>query len=251
MLATRIIARLDVKTPLGVVKGRRMDGLRVVGDPLSLALQAEVDEADELLVMDVVASLYGRGPDVNLVAALSNWLTTPLTVGGGIQSVGEVRALLRAGADRVAVNSAALARPALLGEIARAFGSQAVAVAIDAKRTPAGWTAYTLGGREPSGRAVVTWAAESVDAGAGEILLTSVDHDGMNDGGDLPLIRAVATACPHTPIVASGGFATTEHVVAALDAGADAVAVASLLHAQGLARLKADLATQGRVIRWG
>jgi cyclase len=250
MLATRVIARLDVKAPQGVVKGRRMDGLRVVGPPAAVALEAEAAGADEILLLDVVASLYGRGPDLDLIRWTAAWLATPLTVGGGIRTLGDVRAVMRAGADKVAVNTAALARPGLLREIAEAYGRQALVASLEAKRIGPGWTAYTCGGREPSGRPVAEWAAMAVAQGAGEVLLTSVDHDGMGDGPDLALIRAVTAACPDTPLVYSGGIATADHARAALAAGADAVAVASLLHTMGLGRLKVDLADAGVAIRW-
>ena len=228
MLLPRLIARLDIKGK-NVVKGVHMEGLRIVGQPQEMA-QQYAEDADELLYIDTVASLYGRNQLKTLLEQTSENTFIPITVGGGIRSVEDVRELLRAGADKCAVNTAAIRDPDLIRRIADICGSQAIVVSIEAKRSSANsWEALTDNGRERTGRDAVAWAAHAVQLGAGEILLTSVDQDGTRRGFDLGLIRAVAERCP-VPLVVSGGMGCVEHALQAFQAGADAVAMASVLH---------------------
>lgn len=227
MLLPRLIARLDIKGK-NVVKGIHMEGLRVVGQPHELA-QQYAEEACELLYIDTVASLYGRNQLKTLLEQTCENTFIPITVGGGIRSLEDVRGLLRAGADKCAINTAAIKNPELIQAIADACGSQALVVSIEAKRTADGWEALTNNGRERTGQDAVAWAALSVQLGAGEILLTSVDQDGTRRGFDVGLVRAVSAICP-VPLVVSGGMGCIEHAAAAFQAGADAVAMASVLH---------------------
>jgi imidazole glycerol-phosphate synthase subunit HisF len=248
-LATRVIARLDIKQTLGVVKGVRMEGLRVIGDPRTLATRYAFD-ADELLYLDVTASLYGRNALLDLVrwtAGGEVWI--PLTVGGGLRSVDDVRAVLRAGADKAALNTAALARPTLITDCAQAFGSQAIVASLEIKRTRVGWEPYALGGREVTGRDALAWAVECVERGAGELLVTSIDRDGTRAGFDVEFLAALAPLVT-VPIVASGGCGVAADAVRAIRAGADAVAVATYLHSGGsMAAIKAALAAHHIEVR--
>lgn len=222
----RLIPRLDIKGP-NCVKSIAFEGLRVVGEPGALA-RKYAKEADEIIYLDTVASLYGRNQLAALLEQTTSEVFIPVTVGGGIGSLQDARRVLNAGADKVAINTAAIKRPELITELAGYFGSQAVVVSIEAKRQPAGgWEAYTDNGRERSGRDAVAWAAECVERGAGEILITSVDRDGTRRGFDLDLIRAVA-GLP-VPVVASGGMGSIEDARSAYEAGA-CVAIASVLH---------------------
>jgi cyclase len=227
-LPPRVIARLDVKAP-NLVKGIHLEGFRVIGSPEAHALGYYEQGADELLYMDIVASLYQRNNIVDLVARTASEVFVPLTVGGGVRKVDDVYALLRAGADKVAINTGAVHNPALLRDASRVFGSQCVVLSIEAKKTSRGWEAYTDNGRERTGLDVLEWVKRGVDAGAGEILVTSVDQEGTRRGLDLELIRAVASCVP-VPLIACGGAGTPRHVVEGVLAGADGVAVASLLH---------------------
>jgi cyclase len=219
----RLIPCLDVAAG-SVVKGVRFQALRVVGDPVELGAAYSDAGADELVFLDVAASVEERRSLVELAARVADLVSIPFTVGGGIRSVDDADALVRAGADKVSVNSAAVARPELVTELARRFGSQAVVVAIDA----AGGQVVTHGGTRRTGRLAVDWAAEAAVRGAGEILLTSVDADGTREGYDLELTRAVAAAVP-VPVIASGGAGTAAHVAAALEV-AQAALLASILH---------------------
>jgi cyclase len=230
MANVRLIARLDIKGP-NLIKGVRLEGLRVIGDPQEYARRYYEAGADELIYMDVVASLYGRNNLTGIVRYTAENVFIPLTVGGGIRSVEDVKLLLRSGADKVCLNTAAIARPELLQEIANRFGSQCVVLSIEAKRrTGGGWECFTDNGREHTERDVVDWAKQAVTLGAGEILLTSIDQEGTRKGFDLDLIRAVSTAVP-IPVIASGGMGSTDHLVAAVrDGKADAVAMADILH---------------------
>jgi len=227
-LKIRLVARLDVKGP-NVVKGVRLEGLRVVGDPGELADRYVSDGIDELIYMDIVASLYGRNSLVDVVRRAAERIFVPLTIGGGVRSVADAEILLRAGADKVAVNTAAHARPALLTEIAETFGSQCCVLSVEAQREGSGWTAFTDNGRERTGRDVLEWIREAVDRGAGEVLLTSVDREGTRRGFDCELVSEVADAV-RVPIVASGGFGQTDHAVSVVRSGASAVAIADALH---------------------
>ncbi|HDZ73718.1 MAG TPA: imidazole glycerol phosphate synthase subunit HisF [Aurantimonas coralicida] len=227
-LAFRLIARLDIKAP-NLIKTVRLEGVRVVGDPQEYAKRYDQEGIDEILYIDVVASLYQRNSLASLVEWTSEHAFVPVTVGGGVRSTIDARALLRAGADKLALNTAAVERPGLITEIAEKFGSSTIAVQIDAKRKASSWEAYSDGGRQPTGKDVVVWAQDAVEQGAGEVLLTSIDHEGTGQGFDLELIRAVAGAVP-VPVVASGGFGESSHAVSAALAGASGVAIAGALH---------------------
>ena len=231
MLCKRLIPCLDGKDGR-VVKGVRFVELRDAGDPVAAALAYDDQGADELVFLDITASHEGRATMLDVVRRTAEGIYMPLTVGGGIRSLGDIRTLLRAGADKVSLNTAALERPALIDEAARAFGSQCIVVAIDAKATGAGgsWQVHTHGGRRPAGRDAVEWAREVERLGAGEILLTSMDRDGTGAGYDLALTRAVSEAVS-VPVIASGGVGTLDHLREGVVEGrADAVLVASLFH---------------------
>jgi len=225
-----LIARLDIKGP-NLIKGIHLEGLRVVGDPQEYARRYYEAGADELVYMDIVASLYGRNNLTEIVKRAAQDIFIPMTVGGGVRSVDDAKQLLRAGADKIAVNTAAIARPELITEISRRFGSQCMVLSIEAKQVGENkWEAYTDNGRERTGVDVVEWAIKGCGLGAGEILLTSVDREGTRKGFDVALVRAVATAVP-IPVIASGGMGTTEHLVEVIKIGeADAVAMADVLH---------------------
>lgn len=230
----RLIARLDIKGP-NLIKGVHLEGLRVIGDPNLYARKYYEQGADELLYMDVVASLYGRNSLVEIVSRAAHDVFVPMTVGGGVRSIDDVRLLLRAGADKVAINTAATKRPELISEIARRFGSQCTVLSIEAKRVaPGRWEAYTDNGRERTGLDVVEWAVRGMELGAGEILLTSVDQEGTRKGFDVELVRAVENAVP-VPVIASGGMGGIEHFLSVVREGrASAVAMADVLHYQRL-----------------
>jgi imidazole glycerol-phosphate synthase subunit HisF len=226
----RLIARLDIKGP-NLIKGVHLEGLRVIGDPQKYARRYYDAGADELLYIDIVASLYGRNNLLGVVRRAAEEVFIPMTVGGGIRSVDDVRDVLRAGADKVAINTAAVRRPELISEVAGRFGSQCAVLSIEAKRIAEGrWEAYTDNGRERTGRDVIEWARRGVELGAGEILLTSVDQEGTRKGFDLALVRAVTDAV-QIPVIASGGMGSADHLVAVVkEGGADAVAMADILH---------------------
>ena len=226
----RLIARLDIKGP-NLIKGIHLEGLRVVGDTQEYARRYYEAGADELVYMDIVASLYGRNNLTEIVKRAAQDIFIPMTVGGGVRSVDDAKQLLRAGADKIAVNTAAIARPELITGISRRFGSQCMVLSIEAKQVGENkWEAYTDNGRERTGVDVVEWAIKGCELGAGEILLTSVDREGARKGFDVALVRAVATAVP-IPVIASGGMGTTEHLVEVIKIGeADAVAMADVLH---------------------
>jgi cyclase len=252
MLTKRLIPCLDVKAGR-VVKGVQFVDLRDAGDPVEAALAYDAQGADELVFLDITASHEGRAIMLDVVRRTAEGIYMPLTVGGGVRALDDIRALLRAGADKVSLNTAALDRPALVGEAARAFGSQCIVVAVDARREDARWGVYTHGGRRPAGRDAVAWAREAEDLGAGEILLTSMDRDGTGDGYDLALTRAVADAVG-VPVIASGGAGSLEHLREAVtDGGADAALVASLFHfgRHTVAEAKAYLGERGVPVRLG
>jgi len=222
------------------------------GDPIGLAARYVAEGADEICFLDITASHEGRDTMLDVVRRTAERVFVPLTVGGGVRTVEDMRATLRAGADRVTVNTAAVERPALIAECAEAFGAQCVVLAVDAKSRPGGgWEVYTNGGRTPTGLDAVAWAAEGARLGAGEILLTSMDRDGTQDGYDLELLEAVRSAVP-VPVIASGGAGTIEHCVMALAVNrADAVLAASIFHRRqiGIADLKRGLAAAGIPVR--
>ncbi|MGH2915420.1 MAG: imidazole glycerol phosphate synthase subunit HisF [Solirubrobacteraceae bacterium] len=225
----RVIPCLDVDRGR-VVKGVEFVDLRDAGDPVELASRYDAAGADELVLLDITATSDRRGTVVALASRVADELFIPFTIGGGIRSAADAQAVLDAGADKVSVNSAALARPELLDELARTFGSQCVVLAIDARRRGTDrWEAHLAGGRTPTGRDAVAWAREGEQRGAGEILLTSMDRDGSGAGYDLELTRAAAGAVG-VPVIASGGAGRLEDLPGAIEAGADAVLLASILH---------------------
>jgi imidazole glycerol-phosphate synthase subunit HisF len=228
----RVIPCLDVDAGR-VVKGTNFVGLRDAGDPVELAARYDAEGADELVFLDITATHEKRDTIVELARRTANEVFIPFTIGGGISSVADAQAVLDAGADKIAVNSSALARPELINELAQMFGTQCVVVAIDAKRRErsTGWDVYVAGGRrQVEGREAVSWAREAAERGAGEVLLTSMDRDGTTDGYELELTRAVADAVD-VPVIASGGAGELEHLVAAIaEGGADAVLCASIFH---------------------
>jgi len=228
-LAARVVPCLDV-TAGRVVKGVGFVELRDAGDPVELAARYDAEGADELVFLDITASSEGRETLYDVVAATAEQVFIPLTVGGGVRSVGDVRRLLRAGADKVGLNTAAIARPELVSEAADAFGAQCVVVAIDARRRGSGWEVVTHGGRTATGRDAVAWAAEIEARGAGEVLLTSIDRDGTGHGFDLDLLRAVGDAV-NLPVIASGGAGSAADMVAGVvEGGASAVLAATIFH---------------------
>jgi len=254
MLLRRIIPCLDVKDGR-VVKGVRFVALRDAGDPVEAAAAYDAAGADELAFLDITASHEGRGTLLDVVARTADRVFLPLTVGGGVRAVEDVRKLLLAGADKVAINTAAVERIDLVREAADRFGAQAIVVAVDARARTGGkgWEVFTHGGRRPTGKDAVEWAAAVAEAGAGEILLTSMDRDGTRAGYDLALTRAVADAVP-VPVIASGGAGTLAHLVAGfVDGRADAVLAASIFHFGELtiADARRALAEAGVPVRGG
>jgi cyclase len=252
----RVIPCLDVDAGR-VVKGVNFAGLRDAGDPVELAARYDTEGADELTFLDISASSSGRETTYDVVRRTAEQVFIPLTVGGGVRTVDDVDALLRAGADKVGVNTAAIARPELLREIAERFGRQVLVLSADARRvplgeapTPSGFEVTTHGGRRSTGIDAVEWAARAADLGAGEILLNSMDADGTRGGFDLPLIRLVRAAV-HVPVIASGGAGAVEHFLPAVTAGADAVLAASVFHFGDLTigAVKQALRTGGVTVR--
>jgi cyclase len=229
-LAKRIIPCLDVDNGR-VVKGVKFVNIRDAGDPVEIARRYDEQGADELTFLDITASSDNRETIVHVVERVADQVFIPLTVGGGIRKVEDVRRMLNAGADKVAINTAAVHRPELIREASDHFGSQAIVVAVDARQAGAGrWEVYTHGGRKPTGLDAVAWAKKMAEFGAGEILLTSMDRDGTRDGFDLPLTRAVCDAVP-IPVIASGGVGNLDHLAdGVLEGHADAVLAASIFH---------------------
>jgi cyclase len=248
----RVIPCLDVDAGQ-VVKGIQFLGLRRAGDPVELAARYDEQGADEVVFLDITASAEARDTIVDVARRTAEEVFIPFTVGGGVRSADDARRLLRAGADKVSVNTAAVARPPLVGELAQEFGAQCVVVAIDARKRPdaAGWEVYTHGGRTATGLDAVGWAVQVCGRGAGEILLTSMDRDGTRDGYDLELTRAVADAVP-VPVIASGGVGTLDHLAEGLlQGGADAVLAASIFHfgEHTVGEAKAHMAERGIAVR--
>lgn len=226
----RLIARLDVKGN-NLIKGIHLEGLRVIGSPNEYARHYYLQGADELIYMDSVASLYGRNHLAEIIRAAAQDIFIPMTVGGGVRSIADVNEILRAGADKVAVNTAAVENPKLITEIAKNFGRQCMVISIEAKQLEKNkWEVYTYNGRERTGLDVIEWAERAVDMGAGEILLTSVDRDGTRKGFDVELIKAISSKV-EVPVIASGGMGKPEDLLHAVNkGGADAVAMADILH---------------------
>jgi cyclase len=256
MRTVRVIPCLDVDDGR-VVKGVRFTDLFDAGDPVELAARYDAQGADELVFLDITASSDNRRTMVDVVARTAEQVFIPFTVGGGVRAVDDARRLLRAGADKVGVNTAAVDRPALIAELADEFGSQCVVVAVDARRRPdappdaPAWEVFTHGGRTSTGRDALAWAERCAELGAGELLVTSMDRDGTRDGFDLELTRSVADRCP-VPLVASGGVGELDHLVAgAVDGAADAVLAASIFHLGEftVAEAKAHLAAAGVAVR--
>ncbi len=253
----RVIPCLDVNAGR-VVKGVEFLDIRDAGDPVELAAHYDREGADEVVFLDITATHEKRDTIAKLARSTADEVFVPFTIGGGIRSIDDAQAVLDAGADKVSVNSAVLQRPQLIDELAGVFGAQCVVVAIDAKARAApdavngssGWEAYLAGGRTATGHDVVEWAREAVERGAGEILLTSMDRDGTNDGYDLPLTRSVSEAVS-VPVIASGGAGELDHLAEALAAGADAVLCASIFHygRYTVAEAKAHLAAAGIPVR--
>ena len=230
MRQIRLIARLDVKGP-NLIKGVHLEGLRVIGAPNDFARRYYAQGADELIYIDCVASLYGRNSLGDIVQRAAQDVFIPMTVGGGVRTVDDATHLLRCGADKVAVNTAAVANPQLISDIARRFGSQCMVLSVEAKRIgPGRWEAFTDNGREDTGLDVIAWIKRGVALGAGEVLLTSVDKEGTRKGFDVELVSAV-TSEVSVPVIASGGMGSTDHLLDVVQRGqADAVAMADILH---------------------
>jgi cyclase len=245
----RVIPCMDVDAGR-VVKGTRFIDIRDAGDPVELAAHYDAEGADELVFLDITATSDKRSTVVELARRAADEVFVPFTIGGGVREVADAQAVLDAGADKVSINSAALARPDLIDELARVFGAQCVVLAIDAKRGDDGWEAYVAGGRTPTGRDAVAWAREGVERGAGEILLTSMDRDGTQDGYDLSLLSAISGAVD-VPVIASGGAGQPRHLVDGLGAGADAVLCASIFHygRYTIGQVKESLAEAGVPVR--
>jgi cyclase len=245
----RVIPCMDVDAGR-VVKGTRFLDIRDAGDPVELAALYDREGADELVFLDITATSDKRATVVELARRAADEVFVPFTIGGGVREVADAQAVLDAGADKVSVNSAAVARPELVGELGDVFGAQCVVLAIDAKRAADGWEVHVAGGRTPTGRDAVAWAREGVERGAGEILLTSMDRDGTRDGYDLALTRAISEAVD-VPVIASGGVGEPEHMVDGFHAGADAVLAASIFHFGqfSIGDVKARLAAAGVAVR--
>ncbi|MGE5380686.1 MAG: imidazole glycerol phosphate synthase subunit HisF [Methylocystaceae bacterium] len=229
MLLTRFIARMDIKGP-NLVKGIQLEGLRKIGDPNTFARKYYQQGIDEIIYMDIVASLYGRNNSLDIVRKTTRDVFIPITVGGGLRNLDDVRAALRSGADKVAINTALFSNPDLTRQVAETYGSQCMVASIEAKKSTDGrWEAYYDNGRGKTGVDAVDWAVRLYNLGAGEILLTSVDQEGTQKGFDYNLIKAVTNAV-NIPVIVSGGMGTAEHLFQAVNHGADAVAAAAVLH---------------------
>lgn len=225
----RIIARLDVKGE-NLIKGVHLEGLRILGNPEKYAEQYYLQGADELIYMDIVASLYGRSNLVEIVRQTAQNIFVPLTVGGGVRSIDDVTELLRAGADKVAINTAAVRRPQLIKEVANKFGSQCMVLSVEAKKMGHNkWEIYTDCGREKSGLDVVDWVKDAIKLGVGEILLTSIDQEGTRKGFDIKLLQTI-NSISSVPVIISGGYGEPKHLSLAIEHGADAAAFADVLH---------------------
>jgi cyclase len=245
----RVIPCMDVDAGR-VVKGTRFIDIRDAGDPVALAAHYDAEGADELVFLDITATSDKRATVVELARRAADEVFVPFTIGGGVREVADAHAVLDAGADKVSVNSAAVARPELLDELAQVFGAQCVVLAVDAKRRGAAWEVHVAGGRTPTGRDALQWIREGAERGAGEILLTSMDRDGTQDGYDTELLQAITEAVD-VPVIASGGAGEPRHLVDAFAAGADAVLCASIFHygRYRIGEVKEHLAAAGVAVR--
>lgn len=245
MANVRIIPRLDIKGP-NLIKGIQLEGLRVVGDPHAFALKYYEQGADELIYMDIVASLYERNNLSDIIKRAAENIFIPITVGGGIRSVEDAKNILRSGADKVAVNTAAIKNPQLISDISNSFGSQAMVLSVEAKYQNNGkWEAFTDNGRERTGLDIIDWVQQATALGAGEILLTSVDHEGMRKGFDIELIKQVSDII-NVPLIVSGGMGDFSHFADAVSVGqADGIAIADMFHYDRLSIT--DLRSQSKV----
>lgn len=246
----RIIPRLDIKAP-NLVKGVRLEGLRVLGNPAVFAAKYFAEGADELYYQDIVASLYGRSNIIDLIKETADHIFVPLTVGGGIRTLRDIQQILRAGADKVCLNTAAVGRPAFITEAANSFGTQCVVVAIETIRQPDGrWKAFTDNGREHTGLDAYDWAMRAVELGAGELLLTSVDREGTFKGFETEFIAKIACQVP-VPVVVHGGAGTLDHLDAVAALGVDGVAIAGMLHynRSNVREIKQHLLSRGIAVR--
>ena len=248
-LAFRLIARLDIRGE-HLIKTIRLEGVRKLGDPADYAKRYDAQGIDEIIYNDAVASLYGRNGLGELLQRTTDECFVPVTAAGGVRSVSDVRELLRVGADKVAVNTAAIQRPELITEIAEQFGSQAMVIQIDAKRKNGSWEAYCDGGRQPTGKDAIEWAAEAVERGAGEVLLTSIDREGIGQGCDLEHARRIARLVG-VPVVCAGGVGSVGHVIEAAQTGITGVAMAGVLHygKVSLAEMRGALSEAGIPVR--
>ncbi len=250
MAAIRIIPRLDIKAP-NLVKGIRLEGLRKLGSPKDFAKRYFEGGADEILYQDIVASLYERNSLENLVYETVQDVFVPISVGGGLRTTDDIQKLLRSGADKISVNTAATKDPSFIGQAAQVFGSQCITVAVETIRQPNGhWLAFTDNGREHTGRDALDWALQAVEAGAGELLLTSVDKEGTGGGFDCEFIRQVVDGVG-VPVIAHGGAGSLDHILEVADCGVDGIAVAQLLHydKMTIATIKAALLQAGFEVR--
>lgn len=224
----RIIPKLEVKGP-NIVKPVHTEALRVIGNPVELAQKYFFQGADELIYLDIVASLYQRPLDLDLLKSVAEKLFVPITAGGGIKSLQDINNILKAGADKISINTFAINNPDFIKVAAQKFGSQCITLYIEAKKTSWGYEAYTDGGREKTGVNAVEWAKKAIELGVGEILVTSIDTDGAKTGYDLALLKEI-TAFSQVPVIAAGGAGNPEHIYQAIEKGADAIAVSSILH---------------------
>ncbi len=250
MSRLRIIPRLDIKGP-NLIKGIRLEGLRVVGNPGEFALRYYSQGADEIIFMDIVASLYQRNSLSEIISQAADQIYIPITVGGGIRTLDDVNTMLRSGADKVAINTAAIARPELISQVSKRYGSQCMVLSVEAKRSgPGRWEAYTDNGREHTGLDAVDWIEKAVALGAGEVLLTAVDQEGTRKGLDIELLQAV-NARVGVPVILSGGFGPVEDLRRASDAGASGIAIADALHWQRMSvpEIKRQARDQGVEVR--
>lgn len=250
MAGLRIIPRLDVKGA-NLIKGIRLEGLRVVGDPHEFALRYYAQGADEIIFMDIVASLYQRNNLTDIISRAADQIYIPITVGGGIRTLDDVNTMLRSGADKVAINTAAIARPELISDVSNRYGSQCMVLSVEAKRTgPNKWEAYTDNGREHTGLDVVDWIERAVKLGAGEVMLTAVDQEGTRKGLDIALMEAVNERV-RVPVIASGGFCDPLDLKRASDVGTSAIAIADALHWQRttVGEIKLQARQQGLEVR--